>query len=63
MTRRHFEMLAQTLRQVRSNYASHWDPNLFRACDDHAKAIGDALAQDNPRFDRERFLRAAGVQS
>ena len=22
-----------------------------------------ALARDNPRFDRERFLKAAGVQS
>jgi hypothetical protein len=26
-------------------------------------AIADALARDNPRFDRERFLKAAGVQS
>jgi len=24
-------------------------------------AIADALARDNPRFDRERFLKAAGV--
>ncbi len=25
--------------------------------------LADALARDNPRFDRERFLKAAGVQS
>jgi len=25
--------------------------------------IADALATDNPRFDRERFLVACGVQS
>ena len=25
--------------------------------------LADALARDNPRFDRERFLTAAGVQS
>ena len=25
--------------------------------------IADALASDNPRFDRERFLKACGVQS
>jgi hypothetical protein len=27
-----------------------------------AEAIAGALARDNPRFDRERFLRDAGVQ-
>ncbi|MDE2098488.1 MAG: hypothetical protein KGL39_14640 [Patescibacteria group bacterium] len=26
-------------------------------------AIADALASDNPLFDRARFLKAAGVQS
>jgi len=26
------------------------------------QSIADALAADNPRFDRERFLKAAGVQ-
>ena len=25
------------------------------------QAIADALAQDNPRFDRDRFLTACGV--
>ena len=61
MTRKDFVLLAQTLRTVRSSYAPHWDPNLFRACDDHAKAVADALAQDNRAFDRARFLRDAGV--
>ena len=28
-----------------------------------ARNIADALAQDNPRFDRERFLKACGVAS
>jgi len=28
-----------------------------------AYAIADALATDNARFDRERFLKACGVQS
>jgi hypothetical protein len=30
---------------------------------DAALHVADALARDNPRFDRERFLKAAGVQS
>ena len=28
-----------------------------------AAYLTDALASDNPRFDRERFLKACGVQS
>jgi hypothetical protein len=28
-----------------------------------AYRLADCLARDNPRFDRERFLKAAGVQS
>lgn len=28
-----------------------------------AQALTYALANDNPRFDRERFLKACGVQS
>lgn len=27
------------------------------------KRVADALATDNPRFDRDRFLKACGVQS
>jgi hypothetical protein len=28
-----------------------------------AVRLADALGRDNPRFDRERFLKACGVQS
>lgn len=28
-----------------------------------AQNMSDTLQQDNPRFDRERFLKACGVQS
>ena len=31
------------------------------SCD--VNSIASALATDNPRFDRERFLKACGVQS
>lgn len=61
MTRKDFELIAAALADVRASYASHWDANLFRACDDHAKKMADALARTNSRFDRERFLGAAGV--
>ncbi len=28
-----------------------------------ARQLAETMAQDNPRFDRERFLKACGVQS
>lgn len=35
----------------------------LKACDDHARRMADMLGQDNPRFNRVRFLVAAGVES
>lgn len=61
MTRKDFELIADVLRKHRASYPGHWDPNLRRACDDHAKAFADRLALVNPRFDRARFLAACGV--
>jgi hypothetical protein len=61
MTRKDYILLAAALRSTRDSYAPHWDANLFRACTDHAKAVADVLARDNARFDRQRFLAAAGV--
>jgi hypothetical protein len=61
MTRKDYELIAAALKAARDAYAPHWDPNLFRACNDNALAIEAVLAKDNPRFDRARFLKAAGV--
>jgi hypothetical protein len=63
MTRKDFVLIAKTLRATRQSYAPHWDANLFRACDDHAKAMAYALSVTNPRFDSARFLAACGVAS
>lgn len=56
MSKKDFVALADVLRDVRSIYAPHWDANLFRACDDHIKAIADFCKQQNPDFKRERWL-------
>ena len=65
MTRKDYILIAVALKEARN----HWliasetcDADSFRE-GLHAAAleIGGALARDNPRFDRERFLRAAGV--
>jgi hypothetical protein len=61
MTRKDYILLAAALKDVRQSYAHHWDTNLFRACTDHAKELARVLANDNVRFDRQRFLAAAGV--
>ena len=62
MSRKDDVLIADALKRARDQYAMHWDPNLFRACDDNAKAIAKALAADNPRFNQGKFLVAAGVQ-
>jgi hypothetical protein len=61
MTRKDYVLLSATLRRAREAYGANWDPNLFRACTDHAKAIARALLRDNPRFEADRFLRDASV--
>lgn len=60
-TARDYIRVAATLREVRSGYAAHWDPNLFRACDDIAHALAKTFKLENPKFKPALFLDAAGV--
>jgi len=63
MTRKHYVMLAAALRPVIDHrpsdldYAHGW----HAAASGCAHAIARALAEDNPAFDAERFLQAAGI--
>lgn len=50
MTKRHFIAIAKIL-------AAGKGPERDRI----ANALADVFASDNPRFDRARFLKAAGV--
>ena len=63
MTRKDFELIAATLKARRDSYAPHWDANLFRACDDMANDMANALKATNPRFDKDKFLAASGSPS
>jgi hypothetical protein len=56
MTKKDYIVIAAALRAVRDELKI--DP---AACDAHARRIAMTLALDNARFDRARFLSAAGV--
>ena len=56
MSKKDFIALADTLRAVRASYAPNWNPNLFRACDDHVTALADFCQRQNPAFNRDRWL-------
>lgn len=58
MTRKDFILLARALDDARID--STGDP-VDRGIDLAALYIADALGKDNQRFDRQRFLLAAGV--
>lgn len=65
MTRKDYQSLAAALRRAATPAALvQRDADCYRQ--QHAKdvhAIADALASDNPRFDRARFLSACGVDA
>lgn len=54
MSKKHFIMLADALRRERP--APHWDANKHTQWGLDVKAVADVCAQDNPRFNRERWL-------
>ena len=57
MTRKDYQLIADAVRKAMT--ADHgWDT---RPICRTARDIADALASDNPRFDRARFLAACGV--
>lgn len=59
MTRKDYVMLARVIASHRAAY-DEGETQLIGA-DSLVERIADALAADNPRFDRARFLKACGV--
>ena len=54
LTRQHFEAVAQVLKAYPKGAPTASQAKL-------AEAVADMFAQDNPRFERGRFLTACGV--
>lgn len=60
MQRRHFELIAETLKE----YGDAFDGQPIRdaARQGMARMFADKLAATNPQFNRSRFLTACGVE-
>lgn len=69
MTRKDYVLIAAKLREARITlHGTGTDTESRKAaynsgCDNAAHRVADALEQDNPRFDRARFLVACAVRS
>ena len=59
MTRKDFELIAKVLRAARNGDI---DRRAEWVTDAIAEDMADGLATTNPRFNREKFLRACGVE-
>jgi hypothetical protein len=55
MTRKHYVMLAHVLHSAKPTMD---DPAAFSQWEKDCGTLAYALSQDNPRFDRERFVTA-----
>ena len=67
MTRKDYVLIAGKLYQAKLDILGKEAPsdhsNMLDGVSLAAEHIADAMQIDNPRFDRERFLKACGVQS
>jgi len=64
MTKRHFEMIAKAIEaQSRIQYAeTALQATRLQTLTDVAEQIAQFCTNENPRFDRDRFLTACGLQ-
>ena len=61
MTRKDYVLIAEALARPIKPVIGH-EHAMKIAWEEACANVADALAKDNPRFDRARFLRACGVQ-
>lgn len=67
MTKKDYCKFAEMVKYNRANTGTGTDTDEafagYRvACNDFAFAMADIFAADNPRFDREQFLKACGIK-
>lgn len=61
MTRKDYEMIADAVRPVAEGSADAGSKVAVAVASAIAENLAQALAHDNPRFDKARFLKACGV--
>ncbi|WP_109798667.1 hypothetical protein [Novosphingobium meiothermophilum] len=61
MTRKDYELIAAAVSEARADMADH--PGRLAGAAQTARRLASALRTTNPRFDRDRFLAACGVDS
>lgn len=59
MTRKDYVMIAETLADLMADFNNGGDDTISLTL--VAVELAETLAKDNPRFDRDRFLTACGV--
>ena len=59
MTAKDFNLIADIFKGLREDYIN--DGRAVEVLDDTAQEFAHRLADTNPRFDSERFLKACGV--
>ncbi len=65
MTKKDYVKFAEMVKYNRANTGTGMDETFagYRvACNDFAYAMADIFKEDNPRFDRDRFLKACGIK-
>lgn len=60
MTRKDYVMIAETIRQNRKDFNEGEDGLMLLTIMAHQ--LSNSFEEDNPRFDRARFLTACGVK-
>lgn len=65
MTRKDYEAIAAEIRKVITHSVFGYPKNseAFGAQREIVSAVADAMARDNARFNRDRFLAACGFES
>ena len=61
MTKHHYEIIARAIREELEGWVTDGDGAYAVRC--VADQLAYAFSQDNPSFDRQRFLTACGVIS
>ena len=62
MTRKDYELIASVF-YFPAHHREDWSKDITEAWEGMIYNMADALEQDNPKFDRDRFLKACGIDS